>query len=113
MRNVQQRKPTPTLKILLISPSSLSNKTFLSAQMFLRRFSFSKAFWFFSLRNHSLSKVGEGEVEVLLALVFLGMMLKIKRIDTKETEKKKKTEKPRADCKLAQNNIENNNLYDA
>ena len=31
--------------------------------------------------------MGEGEeVEVLLALVFLGMMLKIKRIDTKVTE---------------------------
>ena len=89
MRNVQQRKPTPTLKILLISPSSLSNKTFISAQMFLRRFNFSKAFWFFSLRNRSLSKVGEGEVEVLLALVFLGMILKIKRIDTKEMGRKK------------------------
>ena len=74
--------------------------------MFLRRFSFSYASWFFSLKNLSLSKVGEGvEVEVLWALVFLTMMLRIKRIDTTEIErkkKKKKTEKPRADCKLAQ-----------
>ena len=59
--------------------------------MFLLRLSFSNASWFFSLRNLSLSKVGEGEdVEVLLALVFLGMMLKIKRIDTKEIEKVEK-----------------------
>ena len=42
------------------------------------------------------------------------------RHDTKDqkdrqTEKnqKRKQEKPRANCKLAQNNIENNNLYDA
>ena len=69
--------------------------------MFLLRLSFSKFSWFFSLKNLSLSKVGEGEeMEVLLALVFLGMMLKIKRIDTKETERKK--HKPMADCKLAQ-----------
>ena len=78
-------------KFLLISPSSSSNKTFLSAQIFLRRFSFSYASWFFSFKNLSLSKVGEGEeVKVLLALVFLGMMLKIKRIDTKETEREEK-----------------------
>ena len=58
--------------------------------MFLRRFSFSYASYFFSLRNLSLSKVGEEEeVEVLLALVFLIMMLRIKRIDTTEIEKKK------------------------
>ena len=45
--------------------------------MFLLRLSFSNASWFFSLKNLSLSKVGEGEeVEVLLALVFLGMMLR-------------------------------------
>ena len=78
-------------KFLLISPSSSSNKTFLSAQMFLRRLSFSKASWFFSLRNLSRSKVGEREEEeVVLALVFLGMMVKIKRIDTKETEREEK-----------------------
>ena len=76
-------------KFLLILPSSSSNKTHLSAQMFLRRLSFSKASYFFSLRNPSRSKVGEGEVEVLLALVFLGMILKIKRIDTKEMGRKK------------------------
>ena len=59
--------------------------------MFLFRLSFSQASWFFSLRILSLSKVGEGEeVEVLLALVFLGMMLKIKSIDTKETEREEK-----------------------
>ena len=78
-------------KFLLISPSSSSKRTFLSAQIFLLRISFSYASWFASLRNLSLSKVGEGEeVEVLLALVFLGMMLKVKRIDTKETEREGK-----------------------
>ena len=59
--------------------------------MFLLRLSVSYASWFFSLKNLSLSKVGEREeVEVLLALVFLGMMLKIKRIDTKETKREEK-----------------------
>ena len=78
-------------KFLLISPSSSSNRTFLSAQMFLLRLSFSYVSWFFSLRNLSLPKVGEGEeVKVLLALVFLGMMLKIKRIEIKETEREEK-----------------------
>ena len=52
------------------------------------------------MRNLSLSKVGEEvEVEVLWALVFLTMMLRIKRIDTKEIERKKK-QKPRANCKF-------------
>ena len=56
--------------------------------MFLLRLSFSNASWFFSLRNLSLSKVGEGEeVEVLLALVFLGMMLR-KGQDTQKRTKK-------------------------
>ena len=55
----------------------------------------------------------EVEVDFLLVLVFLDMMLKSRRIYTKEKEKKKKTEKPRADCKLAQNNIEKTILYDA
>ena len=68
--------------------------------------------WFFSLKNLSLSKVGEEvEVEVLWTLVFLTMMLRIKRIDTKEIEQK--TEKPRADCKLAHKYIEITILYDA
>ena len=59
--------------------------------MFLLRLSFLYASWFFSLRNLSRSKVGEREEEeVVLALVFLGMMLKIKRIDTKETEREEK-----------------------
>ena len=75
-------------KFLLISPSSSSNKTFRLAQMFLLRLSFSKFSWFFSLKNLSLSKVGEGEeVEVLLALVFLGMMLR------KGQDKQKRTKK--------------------
>ena len=56
--------------------------------MFLLRLSFSNASWFFSHRNLSLSKVGEGEeVEVLLALVFLGMMLR-KVQDTQKITKK-------------------------
>ena len=68
--------------------------------MFLLSLSFLNASWFFSLRNLSLSKVGEGkEVEVLLALVFLGMMLRKK---TNRKEPKRKQEKLRADCKLAQ-----------
>ena len=76
--------------------------------MFLLRLSFSYAFWFFSLRNLLLSKVGEGEeVEVLLALVFLGMMLR-KGQDTWKITKKKQ-EKPEADCKLAQKIYKNNN----
>ena len=59
--------------------------------MFLLRLSVTYASWFFSLKNLSLSKLGEREeVEVLLALVFLGMMLKIKRIDTKEIEREEK-----------------------
>ena len=68
--------------------------------MFLLSLSFSNASWFFSLRNLSLSKVGEGkEVEVLLALVSLGMMLRNK---TNRKEPKRKQEKLRADYKLAQ-----------
>ena len=70
--------------------------------MFLLRLSFLNASWFFSLRNLSLSKVGEGEeVKVLLALVFLGMILR--KGQEKQKRTKKKQEKPRADCKLAQN----------
>ena len=69
--------------------------------MFLLRLSFSNASWFFSLRNLSLSKVGEGEeVEVLLALVFLGMMLRKGQDTQKRTNKEK--EKPKTGCKLAQ-----------
>ena len=80
--------------------------------MFLLRLSFSNASWFFSLRNLSLSKVVEGEeVEVLLALVFLGMMLR--KSQDKQKRTKKKQEKLRADCKLAQKKYRNNNLYDA
>ena len=72
--------------------------------MFLLRVNFSYASWFFSIRNLSLSKVGEGEeVEVLLALVFLGMMLRKEQDKQKRT--KKKQEKPRADCKLTQKKI--------
>ena len=94
-------------KLRLISRSSSSKRTFLSAQMFLLRLSFSNSSWFFSLRNLSLSKVGEGkEVEVLLALVFLIMMLRNK---TNRKEPKRKQEKPRADCKLAQLKYRNNN----
>ena len=81
--------------------------------MFLLRLSFSYDFWFFSLRNLLLSKVGEGEeVEVLLALVFLGMMLRKGKDTQKRTNKEK--EKPKTDCKLAQKKkYSNNNLYDA
>ena len=80
--------------------------------MFLLRLSFSNASWFFSLRKLSLSKVGEEEeVEVLLALVFLGMMLRKK---TNRKEPKRKQEKPRANYKLApKKNIEITILYDA
>ena len=68
--------------------------------MFLLNLSFSNASWFFSFRNLSLSKVGEGkEVEVLLALVSLSMMLRNK---TNRKEPKRKQEKLRADYKLAQ-----------
>ena len=68
--------------------------------MFLLSLSFLNASWFFSLRNLSLLKVGEGkEVEVLLALVSLGMMLRNK---TNRKEPKRKQEKLRADYKLAQ-----------
>ena len=73
--------------------------------MFLLRLSFLNASWFFSLRNLSLSKAGEGEeMEVLLALDFLGMMLR--KGQDKQKRTKKKQEKLRADCKLAQKNIE-------
>ena len=75
--------------------------------MFLLRLSFLYASWFFSLRNLSLSKVGEEEEEdILLALVFLDMMLKIRKIDIEE---RKKIEQPRADYKLAQKKHRNNN----
>ena len=33
--------------------------------------------------------------------------------DRHKRDRERRKEKPRADCKLAQNNIENNNLYDA
>ena len=57
--------------------------------MFLRRFNFSYAFWFFSQEPFTI-KGGEGvEVEVLWALVFLTMMLRIKRTNTTEIEQKK------------------------
>ena len=80
--------------------------------MFLPRLSFSNASWFFSLRNLSLSNVEEGEeVEVLLALVFLGIMLR--KGQDKQKRTKKKQEKPRANYKLAQKKNRNNNLYDA
>ena len=59
--------------------------------MFLLRLSFSYASWFFSLRNLSLLKVGEGvEVEVLWALVFLTIMLRIKGQTQKREKKSKK-----------------------
>ena len=53
--------------------------------------SFLYASWFFLLRNLSLLKVGEGvEVEVLWALVFLTIMLRIKRQTQKRERKSKK-----------------------
>ena len=82
--------------------------------MFLLRLSFLYASWFFSLRNLSLSKVGEEEEEdILLALVFLDMMLKSRRTNTEEIERKKKKEKSMADYKLAQKYIEITVLYNA
>ena len=55
----------------------------------------------------------EEEEAFLLALVFLDMVLRIGQDKQKRTKKKQKENTPRADCKLAQNKIENNNLYDA
>ena len=100
-------------KFLLISPSSSSNRIFLSAQIFLLRLNFSYVSWFFSLRNLSLSKVGtEEEEDFLLALVFLNMMLKSRRTNTEEIEEKKK-QKTKGRLKLAQKYIEIIILYDA
>ena len=55
----------------------------------------------------------EEEEDFLLALVFLDMMLKSRRTDTKEIERKKKKEKSMADYKLAQKYIEITVLYNA
>ena len=94
-------------KFLLISGLSSSKTTFLSAHTDLRMFNFSYVSWFFSLINLSLSKDGvEEEVDVLWALVFLTMMLRIgkdtqkrdKRKKKKNKQKKKNKENPRADC---------------
>ena len=72
--------------------------------MFLLRLSFSYASWFFSLRNLSLSKVGEGEeVEVLLALVFLGMMLR--KEQDKHERTKKETRKTKGRLQVSTKNI--------
>ena len=76
--------------------------------MFLLRLSFSYASWFFSLRNLSLSKVGEGEeVEVLLALVFLGMMLRKEHDKQKRT--KKETRKTKGKLQVSTKKYRNNN----
>ena len=72
--------------------------------MFLLRLSFSKASWFFSLRNLSLSKVGEGEeVKVLLALVFLGMMLRKGQDKQKRTKKETRKTKGRLQVSTKKN----------
>ena len=76
--------------------------------MFLLRLSFSNASWFFSLKNLSLSKVGEGEeVEVLLALVFLGMMLRKGQDTQKRT--KKETRKTKGRLQVSTEKIYRNN----
>ena len=76
--------------------------------MFLLRLSFSYAFWFFSLRNLSLSKVGEGEeVEVLLALVFLGMTLR--KVQDKQERTKKETRKTKGKLQVSTKKYRNNN----
>ena len=72
--------------------------------MFLLRLSFSNASWFFSLKNLSLSKVGEGEeVEVLLALVFLGMMLRKGQDTQKRTKKETRKTKGRLQVSTEKN----------
>ena len=59
-------------------------------------FNFSYVSWFFSLINLSLSKDGvEEEVDVLWALVFLTMMLRIGKDTQKRDKRKKKTNKKR------------------
>ena len=79
--------------------------------MFLLRLSFSNASWFFSLRNLSLLKVGEGEeVEVPLALVFLGMMLR--KGQDKQKRSKKKTRKTKGRLQVSTKKILKKNLYD-
>ena len=91
MINIQQRQPTPTLKVSPNFWSSSSKTTFLSVDTFLRMFSFSKVSWFFSLRNLSLSKDGaKVEDDVLWALVFLTIMLKSKK-NRQKTKTKEKT----------------------
>ena len=73
--------------------------------------SFLYASWFFLLRNLSLLKVGEGvEVEVLWALVFLTIMLRIKR-QTQKRERKNRETKDR--LQVSTKNIEITILYDA
>ena len=89
-------------KFFLISGSSSSKTTFLLAYIDLRMFNFLYISWFFSLINLSLSKDGvEEEVDVLWALVFLTMMLRIGK-DRQEKKKKKKTK----------NKTKQNKLYD-
>ena len=81
--------------------------------MFLLRLSFSNASWFFSLRNLSLSNVGEGEeVEVLLALVFLGMMLRKEQDKQKRTKNETRKTKGRMQVSTKKN-IEITIQYDA
>ena len=92
MANIHQRQPAPTLKFLLIFGSSSSKTTFLSTHTNLRMFNFSYVSWFFSLINLSLSKGVEEKVDVLWALVFLAMMLRI----GKDRQKRDKRKKPRA-----------------
>ena len=78
---------------LLISGSSSSKTTFLSAHTDLSMFNVSKVSWFFSLRNLSLSKQEvEVEVDVLWALVFLTMMLRLE-YDRWKRDKEEKTKK--------------------
>ena len=80
-------------KFLLISGSSSSKTTFLLAYTDLRIFNFSYVSWFFSLRNLSLSKEGaKEEVDVLWALVFLTMMLRL-QYDKQKRDKEEKTKK--------------------
>ena len=96
-------------KLRLISRLSSSNGTFLSAQMFLLRLSFSYVSWCFSFKNLSLSKEEIEEEAFLLALVFLDIVLR-KGQDTQKITKKKQRKKPRADCKLAKKYRNNNSI---
>ena len=81
--------------------------------MFLLRFNFSKVYWCFSLRKHSLSKEREYEEKAfLLALVFLDIVLRIGRTHRKGPKKRNKR-KTKGRLQVSTKKYRNNNLYDA